>query len=100
MFTWRTQGNFLQIRFLLGYWRSLWSSMDFVDQPLKNCVKAIHADIVEIWNMDDKTKVSAPCHYRLVAAHRNQCLMSPEFMVTMSHIVKDLAGPAGGMRSR
>ncbi|KAH9960954.1 hypothetical protein BJV74DRAFT_954554 [Russula compacta] len=65
------------------YWRSLWSSLDFAEQPLKNCVKAIHTDIVEIWNMEDRTK----------------CLMSPEFMATMSHIVKDLAGPAGDMQS-
>ncbi|KAH9977506.1 hypothetical protein BJV74DRAFT_860762 [Russula compacta] len=63
------------------YWRSLWSSMDFADQTLKNCVNIIHTDIVEIWNLNDRTR----------------CLMSPELMEKMSHIVKDLAGSAGGV---
>ena len=36
-----------------GYWRNLWSSVDFADQTLKNCVKIIHDDIVEIWNLND-----------------------------------------------
>jgi hypothetical protein len=40
-----------------GYWRSLWSSLDFADQSLKNCVNIIHDDIVEIWNLNDKTGV-------------------------------------------
>ena len=40
-----------------GHWRSLWSNLDFADQTLKNCVKIIHDDIVEIWNLNDKTKV-------------------------------------------
>ena len=44
----------------LGYWRNLWSSLDFADQPLKSCVNIIHVDIVEIWNLCDKTKVSSP----------------------------------------
>ena len=43
-----------------GYWRKLWSSLDFADQPLKICVNIIHVDIVEIWNLCDKTKVSYP----------------------------------------
>jgi hypothetical protein len=46
--------------FPLGYWRNLWSSLDFADQPLKSCVNIIHVDIVEIWNLCDKTKVSSP----------------------------------------
>jgi hypothetical protein len=45
---------------LLGYWRNLWSSLDFADQPLKSCVNIIHVDIVEIWNLYDKTRVSSP----------------------------------------
>jgi hypothetical protein len=45
--------------FLLGYWRSLWSSLDFADQPLKSCVNIIHIDIVEIWNLYDKNRVSS-----------------------------------------
>ncbi|KAH9980734.1 hypothetical protein BJV74DRAFT_85096 [Russula compacta] len=63
------------------YWRSLRSSMDFADQTLKNCVEVIHTDIVEIWNLNDRTRY----------------LMSLEFMVKMSHVVKDLAGPLGGV---
>jgi hypothetical protein len=46
-------------RFLIhiGYWRGLWSSDDFVGQPLANCVEIIHADIVGTWNLPDKDKV-------------------------------------------
>ena len=44
----------------LGYWRNLWSSLDFIDQPLKSCVDIIHVDIVEIWNLYDKNRVSSP----------------------------------------
>ena len=46
-------------RFLthIGYWRRLWSSDDFVGQPLANCVEIIHADIVGSWNLPDKDKV-------------------------------------------
>ena len=43
-----------------GYWRSLWSSLDFADQLLKNCVNIIHDDIVEIWNLNDKAGVRFP----------------------------------------
>ena len=43
-----------------GYWRSLWSSLDFADQSLKNCVNILHDDIVEIWNLNDKTGVGCP----------------------------------------
>jgi len=62
------------------YWRSLWSSLDFADQPLKNCVNIIHVDIIEIWNLNDRTS----------------SLLSIEFMESMSHVVKDLAGLDGG----
>jgi hypothetical protein len=41
----------------LGYWRGLWSNLDFADQTLKDCVSIIHDDIVEIWNLNDKTGV-------------------------------------------
>ncbi|KAN0127123.1 hypothetical protein V8E53_015061 [Lactarius tabidus] len=49
------------------YWRSLWSSLDFADQSLKNCVNVIHGDIVEIWNLNDKTRtwLDLPTHRRL-----------------------------------
>jgi len=65
------------------YWRSLWSSLDFADQPLKSCVNIIHVDIVEIWNLFD----------------RHRYLSSNQFKINMSHIVKDLAIPAGGAAS-
>jgi len=65
------------------YWRSLWSSLDFADQPLKSCVNIIHVDIVEIWNLFD----------------RHRYLSSNQFKINMSHIVKDLAIPAGGATS-
>ncbi|KAI9456397.1 hypothetical protein BJY52DRAFT_1187915 [Lactarius psammicola] len=58
------------------YWRSLWSSLDFADQTLKNCVNIIHVDIIEIWNMNDKSRY----------------LSSDKFKAKMSHLVKDLAG--------
>ncbi|KAH9998788.1 hypothetical protein BJV77DRAFT_1064755 [Russula vinacea] len=61
------------------YWRSLWSSLDFADQPLKSCVNIIHVDIVEIWNLYD----------------RNRYLLSNQFKINMSHVVKDLAVPTG-----
>ncbi|KAI0285724.1 hypothetical protein BC826DRAFT_1050460 [Russula brevipes] len=57
----------------------LWSSLDFAGQPLKNCVNIIHVDIVEIWNLNNKTS----------------SLLSIEFMENMSHVVKDLAGLDG-----
>jgi hypothetical protein len=41
----------------IGYWRRLWSSDDFVGQPLANCIEIIHADIVGTWNLPDKDKV-------------------------------------------
>ena len=40
-----------------GYWQNLWSNANFVDNSLKNCVNIIHDDIVEIWNLNDKTRV-------------------------------------------
>jgi len=57
------------------YWRSLWSSLDFADQPLKSCVNIIHVDLVELWNLFD----------------RHKYLSSNQFKINMSHVVKDLA---------
>ncbi|KAH9051687.1 hypothetical protein EDB87DRAFT_749098 [Lactarius vividus] len=64
------------------YWRRLWSSVDFADHALKSCVNIIHADLVETWNLNDKTRY----------------LSSDEFKAQMSHLVKDLVG-YGGMVS-
>ncbi|KAF8259219.1 hypothetical protein EI94DRAFT_1813704 [Lactarius quietus] len=60
------------------YWRSLWSSLDFADQSLKNCVNVVHDDIVEIWNLNDMSRY----------------LSSAQFKAKMSHVVKDLAASA------
>ncbi|KAF8492153.1 hypothetical protein F5888DRAFT_1806885 [Russula emetica] len=62
------------------YWRSLRSSPDFAEQPLKSCVNVIHIDIIKIWNLYD----------------RRRYLSSNQFKMNMSHVVKDLAMPAGG----
>ena len=43
-----------------GYWCNLWSSLHFANQLLGSCVDIIHVDIVEIWNLCDKSKVSSP----------------------------------------
>jgi len=63
------------------YWRGLWSSLDFADQPLKDCVNVIHSDIIDIWNLNDPSK----------------CLSNTAFKGRMSHIVKDLAGSIGSV---
>ncbi|KAI0285727.1 hypothetical protein BC826DRAFT_110280 [Russula brevipes] len=52
------------------YWRSLWSSLDFADQPLKNCVNIIHVDIIEIWNLNDKTSF---VEHRIHGKHVSCC---------------------------
>ena len=83
----------------LGYWRNLWSSLDFADQPLKSCVNIIHFDIVEIWNLCDKTKVSSQSLAVLIT-QPNQYLSNNQFKINMSHIVKELAVSAGGASSR
>ena len=44
----------------LEYWRSLRSSLEFANQPLKRCVNIIHVDIVEIWNLYDRDRVGSP----------------------------------------
>jgi hypothetical protein len=36
-----------------------WSSLDFADQTLKDCVNVIHTDIIEIWNLKDRAKVGS-----------------------------------------
>jgi len=65
------------------YWSNLRSSQDFADKHLKTCVSIIHTDIVEVWNLNDKSKY----------------LSSTEFKEKMSHIVKDLADSTGGVSS-
>jgi len=67
------------------YWRNLWSNLDFADQRLKDCVNIIHVDIVEIWNLKDKSGY----------------LSSDIFKAKMSHLVKDLdAGPSAGSKKK
>ncbi|KAF8266802.1 hypothetical protein EI94DRAFT_134110 [Lactarius quietus] len=43
-----------------GYWRNLFSSLNFADHTLKDCVNIIHWDIAEIWNLNDKYSVGFP----------------------------------------
>ena len=45
--------------FALGFWRNLWSSLDFADKPVKDCVNLIHIDIIKIWDLDDRSGVSS-----------------------------------------
>ena len=83
--------------FPLEYWRNLWSNGEFTNEPpisLKDCVKLIHNDIVTIWNQDDNRCPT------ISAAQRNQDLSSDRFKIHMSHVVKDLAVPAGGASAR
>jgi hypothetical protein len=47
-------------RFPLGYWRNLCSSLDFTGQSLESCVDIIHVDIIALWNLYDKKRVSSP----------------------------------------
>ncbi|KAI0276866.1 hypothetical protein BGY98DRAFT_983585 [Russula aff. rugulosa BPL654] len=65
------------IVFSSGYWRNLWSSVNFMDKSLKSCTNAIHTGVVEIWNLNDT----------------NKYLQSDRFKISMSHVVKDLAVP-------
>lgn len=55
--------------FRSGYWRNLQSSLILASQTLKSCVNVIHGDIVEIWNLNDKDRVSCrqfPCCFHLL----------------------------------
>ncbi|KAN0133589.1 hypothetical protein V8E53_008577 [Lactarius tabidus] len=62
-------------------WQCLWSNVHFADHSLRSCVDIIHMDLVEIWNLNDRT----------------QYLSSDGFKAQMSHLVKDLVVPAGMM---
>ncbi|KAH9059226.1 hypothetical protein EDB87DRAFT_1822886 [Lactarius vividus] len=61
------------------YWRRLRSSIDFAGHSLKSCVNIIHVDLVETWNLNDKTRY----------------LSSDEFKAKMSHLIKDLVVSIG-----
>ena len=79
-------GHYWHLRTSLGYWRGLWSSLDFADQPLKDCVNFINTDIVDIWNLKDRNSVSPPYSFTgLIYSQRSasfrprireRCLMS------------------------
>jgi hypothetical protein len=52
------KGQFNKVtRSPIGYWRRLWSSDDFLGQPLAICVEIVHSDIVGTWNLPDKDEV-------------------------------------------
>jgi len=79
-------GTFIQASIEVGrsrYWRGLSGSLDFTGQSLKDCVNVIHTDIIEIWNLKDRTN----------------SLSSTIFKKRMSHIVKDLAGSFAAMET-
>jgi hypothetical protein len=80
-YTPQTEANSDRFIFPLGYWRSLWSSLDFADQPLKNCVNIIHVDIIEVWNLNDKTSVSYP----QLSCCFSSCSRRPEFVEYRIH---------------
>ena len=76
-----------------GYWRSLWSSLDFADQSLKDCVNIIHYDIVEIWNLNDKNEVcflSYRLSWLLTGISIYQVINSKQECVTLSKTWLDL----------
>ena len=85
--------------FPLGYWRNLWSNLDFADKPLKDCVNLIHDDIVKIWDPDGRIKLVASVAL-VLTAQQNQYISSKQFKINISHIVKDLAVTAGGASPR
>ncbi|KAH9977505.1 hypothetical protein BJV74DRAFT_860737 [Russula compacta] len=68
------------------YWRSLWSSRDFTNQILEDCVDVVHTDIVEVWSLDDGYEY----------------LLGREFRDQMSALVRDLVesqmDPSAGSR--
>lgn len=66
------------------YWRSLWSSHDFADQPLENCTDVVHTDIVDVWRLRDS----------------DGYLLSTEFKTKMYNLVKTLAEPLTTAPSR
>ena len=72
------------------YWLS--PCPDFVNQELKDCVRIIHGDIIEIWNMNDKNRVWSFPWSSVIRADLDQYLSSNKFKARMSHVVKDLAG--------
>jgi len=66
-------------------------------------VNVIHTDIIEIWNLKDRAKVSFSgllLLLLLLVDHREQSLSSTAFKEMMSHIVKDLAGSVAGTETR
>jgi len=84
----------------IGYWRNLWSSVDFTGHPLKDCLNVIHEDIVEIWNLNDRTRVSSPFSQLFLPSHKDQYLSSTEFKKKMSYNVMDLVASLSGAPSR
>ena len=53
----RDYGRILTKYCPVEYWCRLLSSVNFAEHPLKSCVNIIHVDLVEIWNLNDKTGV-------------------------------------------
>ena len=51
----------LRTNFSSGYFRNLWSRLDFAGKPLKSCVDVLPIGIVEIWNLNGTNRVN-PSH--------------------------------------
>ena len=52
----------------IGYWRSLWSSHDFADEPFEHCIDVVHTDIVDVWRLPNSDGVclsSSPSSWSL-----------------------------------
>ena len=75
-----------------GYWRSLGSSQDFTDQILGSCVNVIHEDIINVWNFDDRERVSRSFISSVSFTEGNQYLLGGEFRSMMTNLVGDMAG--------
>lgn len=66
-----------------------------MDHSLQSCVNVIHIDLVEIWNINDKTRVSRylGCLSIVLVTYGSQYLSSDGFKAKMSHLVKDFVEP-------
>jgi hypothetical protein len=49
-------------------WQGLASSTNFSGSTLKECLSAIHTDIIASWNFNDPDKVNQPCTFSIVAS--------------------------------
>ena len=75
------------------YWCRLLSNVNFDEHPLKNCVDIIHLDLIEIWNVNDKTGVGLLPHLLcllLMGISISQAMGSKSRRLTSSEIWGDM----------